>query len=163
MDQRKIDVRLQLKDAPGAGHMFGKKECPRNELVIRLTPNESIFIRANVKAPGLSMAPVQSELDLTYRDRYGDTFKNQPSAYARMILNVRSSSANSKLLTHLQYALRCERSTRTPTLIIAYSFETKPRECIFDFEHQHARTQVLFKQDGGHGSGLSSRSCLRHC
>mgnify|MGYP005724580167 CR=1 FL=1 len=92
MDQRKIDVRLQLKDAPGAGHMFGKKECPRNELVIRLTPNESIFIRANVKAPGLSMAPVQSELDLTYRDRYGDTFKNQPSAYARMILNVRSSS-----------------------------------------------------------------------
>ena len=92
MDQRKIDVRLQLKDAPGAGHMFGKKECPRNELVIRLTPNESIFIRANVKAPGLSMAPVQSELDLTYRDRYGDTFKNQPSAYARMILNVRNSS-----------------------------------------------------------------------
>jgi len=88
MDQRKIDIRLQLKDAPGAGHMFGRKECPRNELVIRLTPNESIFIRANVKAPGLSMAPVQSELDLTYRDRYGETFKHQPSAYARMLLNV---------------------------------------------------------------------------
>jgi len=88
MDQQKVDVRLQFKDAPGVGHMFERKSCPRNEIAIRLTPNESIFIRTNTKAPGLSMAPVQSELDLTYRDRYGDSFLNEPDTYTRMLLNV---------------------------------------------------------------------------
>lgn len=89
MDQRKIDVRLQLKDAPRSDRLFDGKRCPRNEIVIRFTPNESIYIRTNVKAPGLSTTPVQSELDLTYRDRYGsDTLRRQPRPHARMLLNV---------------------------------------------------------------------------
>lgn len=88
MDQDKVDVRLQFKDVPGAGHMFQRKECPRNEIAIRLTPNESVFIRTNIKAPGMSTVPVQSELDLTYRDRYGKAFLQQPNTYTRMLLNV---------------------------------------------------------------------------
>lgn len=89
MDQQKVDVRVQLKDAPGAERMFDRKECPRNEIVMRLTPNESVYIRTNLKAPGLSTVPVQSELDLTYRDRYGQAFAKQyPDTYARVLLNV---------------------------------------------------------------------------
>ena len=45
---------------------------PPNELVIRLQPKEAIYLKTNVKAPGLRSAPIQSELDLSYHSRYPD-------------------------------------------------------------------------------------------
>lgn len=32
---------------------------PRNELVIRLQPNEGVFLKMNIKAPGLHTEPKQ--------------------------------------------------------------------------------------------------------
>ena len=88
LDTRKVDVRLQLKSVPGAATIFpGSPEALRNELVIRLQPNEAVFMRVNVKAPGLDSSAVQSELDLTYKNRYGDDYTN-PDAYTRMMRNV---------------------------------------------------------------------------
>ena len=59
--------------------------------------------------------------------------------------NVRSSSANSKLLTHLQYALRCERSTRTSTHSISTSLLIRNRttrilNSRFALKHRYARS-----------------------
>lgn len=48
------------------------QQCPPNELVIRLQPKEAIYLKTNVKAPGLKNAPTQAELDLTYQTRYPD-------------------------------------------------------------------------------------------
>ena len=39
-----------------------------------------------VKKPGLEATPVVSEMDLTYKERYGDT--HIPEAYERLILDA---------------------------------------------------------------------------
>jgi len=87
LNQRKVEVRIQFKATPATAMLFPGQSVPRNELVIRLQPRESLFIRTSVKAPGLRQDVVQSELDLTYADRYGKKFDN-PDAYTRMLLNV---------------------------------------------------------------------------
>ena len=40
--------------------MFDGLEVPRNELVIRLQPDEAIYMKTNVKRPGLHTQPVQA-------------------------------------------------------------------------------------------------------
>jgi len=87
LNQRKVEVRVQFKATPATSLLFPGQRVPRNELVIRLQPNEALFMRTAVKAPGIGQNVVQSELDLTYADRYGSKFDN-PDAYTRMLLNV---------------------------------------------------------------------------
>eukprot|EP00931_Biecheleriopsis_adriatica_P088670 TRINITY_DN62940_c0_g1_i1.p1 TRINITY_DN62940_c0_g1~~TRINITY_DN62940_c0_g1_i1.p1 ORF type:complete len:536 (+),score=107.90 TRINITY_DN62940_c0_g1_i1:50-1609(+) len=82
---RKAEVRIQFKDAPASEFMFGT-HCPRNELVMRLQPDEAIYVKVNVKTPGLVNAPTQSELDLSYGERYREVYN--PSAYTRLILEA---------------------------------------------------------------------------
>ncbi|EQC35901.1 glucose-6-phosphate dehydrogenase [Saprolegnia diclina VS20] len=86
LNERKVEVRIQFKPAPGASHMFLGAEIPRNELVLRLQPNEAVYMKTNVKSPGLSTKAVASELDLTYHERYADTYL--PDAYTRLVLDV---------------------------------------------------------------------------
>lgn len=62
------------------------KDIPRNELVIRVQPNESVYIKMNSKLPGLSMQTVVTELDLTYRRRFSDL--KIPEAYESLILDA---------------------------------------------------------------------------
>jgi len=62
------------------------KDIPRNELVIRVQPNESIYTKMNSKLPGLSMQTVVTELDLTYRRRFSDL--KIPEAYESLILDA---------------------------------------------------------------------------
>ena len=70
LDNRKAEIRIQYKDAPAAAFMFEGTPCARNELVLRLQPNEAVYMKMNVKQPGLSSEAVQSELDLSYVSRY---------------------------------------------------------------------------------------------
>ncbi|OQS04294.1 glucose-6-phosphate 1-dehydrogenase [Thraustotheca clavata] len=86
LNDKKVEVRIQFKQAPGATHMFPGVEIPRNELVLRLQPNEAVYMKTNVKSPGLSTKPVASELDLSYNVRYADTYL--PEAYTRLVLDV---------------------------------------------------------------------------
>ena len=83
-------MRIQFKDAPAAEFMFDEK-CPRNELVMRMQPNEAIYFKTNVKSPGFSGAPIQSELEVNYNTRFfsnsGKSDSN-PDAYTRLILDV---------------------------------------------------------------------------
>jgi hypothetical protein len=66
--------------------MFAGQKCAANELVMRLQPDEAVYMKTNVKSPGLKTKPLTSELDLTYGDRYGD--ENMFDAYTRLILEV---------------------------------------------------------------------------
>lgn len=68
-------VRIQFKDVPAGSFVFDDKPLPRNELVMKLKPEESIYFKTNVKAPGLANKPIQSELDLSYSERYPATYK----------------------------------------------------------------------------------------
>lgn len=90
MEERKSEIRIQFKAAPAADFLFnnvcGEKGCPRNELVLRIQPNEAIYMKTNVKAPGFSFEPVQSELEVNYDKRYSE--EHNPDAYSRLILDV---------------------------------------------------------------------------
>lgn len=84
LNSRKAEIRLQFKDVPG--DIFKCKNHGRNEFVIRLQPSEAMYTKLTVKQPGLEMSTTQSELDLSYQQRYqGITI---PEAYERLILDT---------------------------------------------------------------------------
>lgn len=58
----------------------------RNELVMRLQPDEAIYLKLVVKKPGLDPTPVISELDLDYARRYEGAYI--PDAYERLLLDA---------------------------------------------------------------------------
>lgn len=83
LNERKAEVRIQFKDVPG--DIFDG-DTHRNELVIRVQPNEAIYMKLMTKKPGMNFTPETSELDLTYNKRYEDLY--MPEAYERLILDV---------------------------------------------------------------------------
>ncbi|KAJ8397014.1 hypothetical protein AAFF_G00010680 [Aldrovandia affinis] len=83
LNERKAEVRLQFTDVPG--DIFGG-QCQRNELVVRVQPNEAVYAKMMSKKPGVYFSPEETELDLTYGSRYRDV--KLPDAYERLILDV---------------------------------------------------------------------------
>lgn len=85
LNERKAEVRLQLRATP---HFVfsGDPETCRNEIVMRLQPDEAIYMKMIVKKPGLEMEPTISELNLDYRSRYPDVVI--PDAYPKLILDA---------------------------------------------------------------------------
>jgi glucose-6-phosphate 1-dehydrogenase len=62
------------------------KDISRNELVLRIQPSESIYLKMNAKAPGLYTRAIPTEMDLTYKRRFADT--KIPEAYEALILDA---------------------------------------------------------------------------
>lgn len=81
LNEQKTEIRIQFKDVTSG--IF--KDIPRNELVMRIQPNESVYIKMNSKLPGLSTQTVVTELDLTYRRRFSDL--KIPEAYESLVLD----------------------------------------------------------------------------
>lgn len=82
LDSAKVEVRVQYKDVTSG--IF--KDIPRNELVLRIQPDESVYIKMNTKLPGLTMKTSVTELDLTYNRRFSDL--HIPEAYEALILDA---------------------------------------------------------------------------
>ncbi|GAA5915066.1 hypothetical protein JCM3775_004892 [Rhodotorula graminis] len=82
LNEQKAEVRIQYKDVTQG--IF--KEITRNELVIRVQPNEAVYLKMNSKAPGLAMRTVPTEMDLTYKRRFSDL--KIPEAYEALILDA---------------------------------------------------------------------------
>jgi len=85
LNERKADIRVQFKNAPGSASLFDGQTITENELVMRLQPDEAVYIKTNVKSPGLATKPIVSELDLSYKERYDVELFD---AYTRLILEV---------------------------------------------------------------------------
>ena len=64
---QKAEIRIQFKSAPSLVGVDADMSKFRNELVIRLQPDEAIYMKMVLKEPGLVMRPIVSELDLTYK------------------------------------------------------------------------------------------------
>lgn len=58
---------------------------PCGAQVIRIQPNESIYLKINNKVPGLGLRLDTTKLDLSYSARYNAVL---PDAYERLILDV---------------------------------------------------------------------------
>jgi glucose-6-phosphate 1-dehydrogenase len=82
LNEAKVEVRIQFRNV--AGNLYGG--AARNELVLRVQPDEAVYIKFNNKQPGLSYQTIQTELDLTYHSRYSDLAI--PDAYESLILDV---------------------------------------------------------------------------
>ncbi|CAN1321772.1 Glucose-6-phosphate 1-dehydrogenase, cytoplasmic isoform [Linum perenne] len=84
MGSKKADIRIQFKDVPG--DIFKCEKQGRNEFVMRLQPSEAMYMKFAVKKPGLEMSTIQSELDLSYKQRYKGVII--PDAYELLILDT---------------------------------------------------------------------------
>lgn len=82
LDEGLVTVRVQFKDA--AGGLF--ENIPRNELVIRVQPDESVYFKSNIKKPGLESSLIPVDLDLTYKNRLTDYSLHE--AYQALILDA---------------------------------------------------------------------------
>ncbi|ODV75584.1 glucose-6-phosphate dehydrogenase [Cyberlindnera jadinii NRRL Y-1542] len=82
LNEGKVEVRIQYKQV--AKGIF--EDMPPNELVIRIQPNEAVYIKLNAKTPGLATTSQISDLDLTYSKRYQQFWI--PEAYESLIKNA---------------------------------------------------------------------------
>lgn len=69
----RAEIRVQFRHVPGNLYKrsFGTDlDRATNELVIRVQPDEAIYLRINNKIPGLGMRLDRSNLNLLYATRY---------------------------------------------------------------------------------------------
>ncbi|KAI4340634.1 hypothetical protein MLD38_025448 [Melastoma candidum] len=88
LDNRRTEIRVQFRNVPGnlyKGNFTSDAEESNNELVIRVQPDESIYLKINNKVPGLGMDLDQSNLNLRYASRYSNEV---PDAYERLLLDA---------------------------------------------------------------------------
>eukprot|EP00238_Polyblepharides_amylifera_P000838 CAMPEP_0196571120 /NCGR_PEP_ID=MMETSP1081-20130531/1284_1 /TAXON_ID=36882 /ORGANISM="Pyramimonas amylifera, Strain CCMP720" /LENGTH=447 /DNA_ID=CAMNT_0041887907 /DNA_START=580 /DNA_END=1923 /DNA_ORIENTATION=- len=88
LHKRSAEIRVQFRHVPG--NLYSKncgldQEGLGNELVIRVQPNEGIYLKINNKVPGLGLSLDNSKLDLSYKSRYNTQL---PDAYERLILDT---------------------------------------------------------------------------
>ena len=67
LNERKAEIRVQFKNAPSP--LF---DADRNELVIRIQPDEAMYWKIHTKKPGLSKDLEHVELNLSYKTRFND-------------------------------------------------------------------------------------------
>jgi len=82
LNERKTEIRIQFRQP--AHNLF--QDTQPNELVIRVQPNEAMYLKMTQKKPGLTTDLLQAELDLTYKARFGTS--SLPDAYERLLLDV---------------------------------------------------------------------------
>ncbi|KAL4279147.1 hypothetical protein GQ457_03G007080 [Hibiscus cannabinus] len=88
LHNRGAEIRVQFRHVPGNlyNRNFGTDlDRATNELVIRVQPDEAIFLKINNKVPGLGMRLDRSNLNLHYAARYS---KEIPDAYERLLLDA---------------------------------------------------------------------------
>jgi glucose-6-phosphate 1-dehydrogenase len=84
----RAEIRVQFRHVPGNLYKrsFGTDlDTATNELVIRVQPDEAIYLKINNKIPGLGMRLDRSNLNLHYAARYS---KEIPDAYERLLLDA---------------------------------------------------------------------------
>jgi glucose-6-phosphate 1-dehydrogenase len=82
MDRKMVTVRVQFRDEV---RPFGDR-TQRNELVIRMQPDEAMYLKVSTKVPGVSQDIQVSELDLSYHQRFKGLVL--PEAYESLINEV---------------------------------------------------------------------------
>ncbi|KAF3785680.1 Glucose-6-phosphate 1-dehydrogenase [Nymphaea thermarum] len=88
LHSRRAEIRVQFRHVPGSLYKrnFGADiDRTTNELVIRVQPDEAIYLKINNKVPGLSMRLDRSNLNLHYAARYQGEI---PDAYERLLLDA---------------------------------------------------------------------------
>jgi glucose-6-phosphate 1-dehydrogenase len=88
LHDKRTEIRVQFRHVPG--NLYNRNigmdlDQATNELVIRVQPDEAIYLKINNKVPGLGMRLDRSNLNLLYAARYS---KEIPDAYERLLLDA---------------------------------------------------------------------------
>jgi glucose-6-phosphate 1-dehydrogenase len=89
LQKRSAQIRVQFRHVPG--NVFTERFGPdfdlnTNELVIRIQPQEAIYMKINNKVPGLGLNVKPTRLDLSYSEDL--KVAQLPDAYERLLLDV---------------------------------------------------------------------------
>lgn len=85
---RRAEIRVQFRRVPGnlyRRNIGADLDKATNELVLRVQPDEAIYLKVNNKVPGLGMRLDRSNLNLLYSERYR---REIPDAYERLLLDA---------------------------------------------------------------------------
>jgi glucose-6-phosphate 1-dehydrogenase len=82
LSEKKVEVRVQMRDVPGLLY----PQISRNEIVIRVQPDEAIYLKMMNKKPGFELESTITELNLDYKMRYPDAYI--PEAYEALLVDV---------------------------------------------------------------------------
>ncbi|KAG5596552.1 hypothetical protein H5410_037784 [Solanum commersonii] len=85
---KRAEIRVQFRHVPGNLYKrnFGTDmDKATNELVLRLQPDEAIYLKINNKVPGVGMRLDRSDLNLLYKAKYRGEI---PDAYERLLLDA---------------------------------------------------------------------------
>lgn len=87
LNERKAEIRIQFKKPKN--NLF--TDTSNNELVLRVQPDEAVYLKMSTKKPGLEGGVSHTELNLTYNERFQeqkDSKLELPDAYERLIFDV---------------------------------------------------------------------------
>ena len=87
VESSRVEVRIQFRKPRNT--LFPDADLPQNELVIRVQPDEAVYLKMITKKPGLqgsllSMGLAQAELDFTLKERFKDETPESPHEYVRL-------------------------------------------------------------------------------
>ncbi|VDN56400.1 unnamed protein product [Dracunculus medinensis] len=103
LNEKKAEVRIQYKAV--SGDIYSPGELKRTELVMRVQPDEAVYIKLMTKRPGMGFGVEETELDLSYSHRYKNI--RLPDAYERLLLEViMGSQINFVRTDELDYSWR---------------------------------------------------------
>ncbi|KAL1915100.1 uncharacterized protein VTP21DRAFT_7581 [Calcarisporiella thermophila] len=85
LHEQKVEVRVLFRNVAN-GQVY--PDAARNELIVRVQPNEAVQLRVTNKVPGFSIRSTPTTLDLTYKDRFQGASYRIPDAYEALILDV---------------------------------------------------------------------------
>ena len=85
LEKRTAEIRIHFREVPG--NMFSTQGgCPEaNELVIRVQPDEAIYLSLVSKVPGMELKLEPRNLDLRYKSAFKEVI---PEAYESLLLDV---------------------------------------------------------------------------
>lgn len=120
LNETKTEVRVQYK-AMECDRSENKQSIP-NELVLRLSPREQLFMRMMLKRPGQELCLRETELNLMLRDRA------VPDNYQSLLLDIFAGNQMLFMRTDEQ----CE-IWRIFSPVLAYIDVERPKPLLYDF------------------------------
>eukprot|EP01105_Mastigella_eilhardi_P017517 TRINITY_DN4026_c0_g1_i2.p1 TRINITY_DN4026_c0_g1~~TRINITY_DN4026_c0_g1_i2.p1 ORF type:complete len:523 (+),score=130.42 TRINITY_DN4026_c0_g1_i2:47-1615(+) len=84
LNERKAEIRIQFR--PPVTYLYDN--VLQNELVIRIQPDEAVYVTMMNKVPGISDELVSTELELSYQQRFSTKGVPLPDAYEHLIRDV---------------------------------------------------------------------------
>ncbi|KJH50012.1 glucose-6-phosphate dehydrogenase [Dictyocaulus viviparus] len=84
LNENKAEVRVQFKEVNG--DIYPPGELKRSEFVMRVQPNEAVYLKLMTKKPGMGFGVEESELDLSYNARYKERDAHRTSRISKLLL-----------------------------------------------------------------------------